>query len=407
MNGLAFKVKKNYRAWPLFAVAFVRLFYTAIFERALSNYLLFNIEIKPSILGFITATGALTYIIAPLLGQMLTKKIGVRNALLLNAFVTPLLNGAQILFPEPWFLIMCRIGLGLAIGLFWPNCLYLLSQWQRVSSEDKSKKNFGYFNLSWNTGFIFGYLAGFGLSFFWDDYLTMIVAFFLSFLLIPFSFFIDKDSRSKEEIQYQTDDPVSHFDIEMDMKINSNMQMVIFPILYSWLSIWLFATSKSILVFGYPLLLKAFESPSYLTYIVQAGLQVTQLIGLTLINSMKPYNRKKASIMGAIGLILSTLTILLIRNMWFISIMLAIVGLFLGFIHGTSMKIMLDYGAAENTTKYSIINEILVGICFGVTPIIIGYIAEVNVYLNYTYIVVFGFCAIIIFLYISRNVKRN
>jgi len=410
MNNSSNSSLHDYHAWPIFMLAFIRLFYVSIFERALFNYLYFTIRIRESTLGFISSAGALTYIISPVLGQMLTKKIGMRNALILNSILTPLLSGAQILYSAPWFLIICRIGIGLTMGLFWPNCLYLLSKWQRVSTAKKSKKNFALFNFSWNSGFILGLLVGFIWAFSWSDYLTMIIAWILSFLLIPVSFFITKEPKSptsEKKLIYQTEDPLSHLDIEEDLLVNSNTPMIVFPILFSWLGIMHLAISKSIFMFGYPFILKAFDRPSYLTYLVQAGIQFTQLIGLTLINSMKVYTRKIASVLSILGLSIMAVTIVLVQNIFYISIMIACVGILLGFIHGTSMKIMLEYGTAKDSTKYSIRNEILIGIGFGVTPIIAGYVAEVNVYYNYMYVIIVGFCIFISLLYISRNVKRN
>ncbi len=410
MNNLTNNSKDHYRTWPIFMLAFINLFHVSIFERALSNYLYFNIGIRESTLGIISSAGALTYIFAPILGQMITKRIGIRNALIINAIITPLLTGAQIIYIEPWFLIICRIGLGLTIGLFWPNCLYLLSKWQRVSSVEESNKRFAFFNISWNSGFIIGLLVGFIWAFFWNDYLTMIISWTLSFLLIPVSLFIKKESQLPDlnkKIIYQTEDPLSYLDIKEDLKINSNTPMVVFPILFSWLTVIFLTTSKSIILFNYPILLKIFEKPSYYTYLVLAGIQLAQLIGLTLTSSMKTYSRKIASLISTLGIIIIVSSIIFVGNIWYISIIVACVGLFLGFIHGTGMKIMLEYGTKENTTKYSIINEILVGVGFGIPPIIVGYVAEVNLYLNYSYIIVFGLCVLIILLYLSRNIKRH
>jgi len=410
MNNLTNNSKHSYRAWPIFMLAFINLFHVSIFERALSNYLYFNIGIRESTLGFITSAGALTYIFAPILGVMITRKIGIRKALILNAIIIPLLTGAQIFYIEPWFLIICRIGLGLTIGLFWPNCLYLLSKWQRVSSVEKSNKTFAIFNLSWNSGFIIGLLVGFIWAFFWNDYLTMIIAWTLSFLLIPVSLFIKKESQlpdPNKKIIYQTEDPLSHLDIKENLTINSSTPMVVYPILFSWLAVIFFTTSKSIIFFNYPILLKIFEKPSEFTYLVQAGLQITQLMGLTLVSSMKTYSRKIASLISMLGIIMIVSSIIFIGNIWYISIITACVGLFLGFIQGIGMKIMLEYGTKENSTKYSITNEILVGMGFGIPPLIVGYVAEVNVYLSYTYIIVFGLIVLIIFLYLSRNIKRH
>lgn len=132
---------QTYRAWPIFWLAFVRLFYVSIFERALSNYLYFDVGISESTLGFISSAGAIAYIFAPILGQLVTTKIGIRSALIFTSIITPLITGLQIMFFEPWFLILCRVSLGLVMGLYWPNCMNLLSRWQKISSRERAKRN--------------------------------------------------------------------------------------------------------------------------------------------------------------------------------------------------------------------------------------------------------------------------
>jgi positive regulator of sigma E activity len=71
------------------------------------------------------------------------------------------------------------------------------------------------------------------------------------------------------------------------------------------------------------------------------------------------------------------------------------------------MKIMLDYGATKNTAKYSMINEIVIGIGFGATPIVAGYVVETNLYIIFVYIIASGIAFLIILTYLSRNVKRS
>ncbi|MHA2185514.1 MAG: MFS transporter [Promethearchaeota archaeon] len=404
----------NYRTWPIFLLAFIRLFYVSIFERGLSNYLLYDIGIRESTLGFISSAGAITYIFAPILGIFLTKKfLGVRKALILNSILTPLLTGVQILYPEAWFLIICRVSLGLSMGLFWPNCLNLLSKWQKVSTLERSKKNFGAFNFSWNFGFIGGLLVGFVWTLFLSDYFAMMIAWILSFSLIPVSFFIkgeEKSENGEEPIIYQTEDPLSHLDIEQDLKINPQTPMIIYPILFSWAGIAFLTISKSIFNFGYPILLKDFfpvNTPSFMTYLVQGGMQLMQLGGLTWINSMKIIKRKTASLISVLLVMVGALAIILVGNIWYISVITAVIGLFLGLIHGTGMKIMLEYGTAKNTTKYSTINEILIGAGFGITPIITGYVVETQIYAIHVFVIILGIFIFLFLLYISRNVKKD
>ncbi len=400
----------NYRAWPLFALGFIRLFYVSIFERALQNYLYFTININESTLGFISSAGAIAYIFAPILGQIITSKyLGIRKALILNCILTPLLTGVQIFYTEAWFLLVVRIILGLAMGLYWPNALSMLSKWQKVSSIEKSKKNFAQFNFSWNSGFIIGLSIGFLWAFYWNDYFAMLISWFLSFTLIPISFFLEKDDKynlTESKVIYQTEDPLSHLDLEQDLRINSQTPMIIYSIFYSWICIMFLAIAKSILNFGFPVILKAFDNPSYLTYIIQGGLQFFQLLGLTWINSMRIYNRKLASLISVSVIGLCALLIVLVNNLWLISIITIITGLFLGFIHGVGMKIMLEYGTARNTSKYASINEIIIGIGFGVTPIIAGYVVEVDIYAIYRFVVILGIISLTFLIYLSKNIKK-
>ena len=412
-NNLANNSSDAYREWPVFLLAFIRLFYVSIFERALANYLLYDIGIRPSLLGLISSAGALTYIVAPLLGQIITKKyLGIRNALILTSILTPFLTGLQIIYPEAWFLIICRISLGLTLGFFWPNCLNLLSKWQKVSNLKKSKKNFAFFNLSWNSGFIIGLLVGFLFALSWNDFIAMIISWTLSFLLIPVSFFLKKDKKldtSKEIVIYQSEDPFSHLDIEEDLVVNSQTPMIVYPVLFSWVSIVFLTISKSIFIFGYPILVKALLSEKFsdLTYLVQCGIQLMQLIGLTWINSMKLYSRKLASLISIIGVTIVSFTIFLLGNIWYISIITAVTGLFLGLIHGVGMKIMLEYGTAENTTKYATINEIIIGMGFGLTPIIAGYVVELYIFGIHWFLTFLGPVVLLFLVYLSRTVKKG
>ena len=403
------KTSQDYRAWPIFWLAFIRLFYYSLFERALSNYLLFDVKITKSTLGIITSAGALAYIFAPILGQYITSKIGIRNALLFSSIITPILTGAQIIYVEPWFLITCRISLGLSLGLFWPNCMNQLSKWQNISSAEKAKRNFRNFNFSWNFGFIIGLSIGYIWAFFLTDYSIMIISCFLSLLLIPINLAMKKEPKKRipaEKLEIHLENPVFEEDFIKFSKTNSNSPMIVYPILFSWIGIIFLTLSKSIYLFTYPIFLTINSLPSQSTYLVQGGIQMAQLIGLTWISAMKIQKRKIAVVIGLAGIILISYSIFIVGYIWYIALVFSFAGLFFGFIHGTSMKIMLDYGTAENTAKYSTINEILIGIGFGVTPIIAGFVVEVSIYPVFVFIIICGFAFLVTIVYLFRKIKK-
>ncbi len=396
---------KHSRTWPIFMLAFVRMFYVSIFERALSNYLYFVIDINESTLGFISSVGALAYMFGPIVGQIITSRIGNRNGLILSSLITPILVGLQMFYFEPWFLITCRIGIGLSLGLFWPNCLNLIRQWQSVSSVEKANENFRNFNFSWNFGFIFGLLLGFFWTFSLSDYHAMGFAWLITLLLIPISFCIKEDSQtnlSNEETENHSEQVIS------TKSENSATALILFPMLFSWICIMTFTISKSLFLFGYPVFLKTFSMPSYLSYIVQCGLQITTIIGLTLINSINVYRKKIATLISLIAIIFVATTIVIFGNfLIYISIIISICGLFLGLIHGVGVKIMLEHSIVEDTSKYSTINEVLIGIGFGLTPIIAGYVFEVSIYISFIFIAILDIFVLALLIYLSRDVKRE
>jgi len=400
----------DYRAWPMFIISFLRLFCAGIFDRALQNYVYFHVGISESILGFISSAGAIAYIFAPIFGQIITSKLGVRKAFVLSCCASPILSGLQLLYFEPWFLITCYIFIGLSLGIFWPNCFNLLNTWQKVSSVEKSTKNFKVFNLSWNTGFILGLSVGFWWALTLSDYLAMIISWLLSLILIPFSLFIRNDSQTlslSNEESILKEDSTSKESKNQNGHSNSNTPLIIYPILFSWVSIFFLASSKATFIFGYPVLLKSFNNPSYLTYLIQGSFQFAQLLGLTWTNSLKIYRRKLYSFFSISMVVIINFLIIVIGNIWYISIVVVTAGLFLGLIQGTAMKIMLDYGTAENTTKYSTMNEILVGMGFGITPIIAGYVAEVNLYAIFGFMMFFGLFTLIFLIYLTRNINSD
>lgn len=395
------------RAWPLFVISFFRVFYASIFDRALLNYLYFSIGISESILGNISSASAIAYIFAPLIGQQITKKTGIRNGLIISAVLTPLLTYAHTIFFEAWYLIIIRVMLGLVIGLFWPNCFNLLSNWQKVSDTHRTKKFFNYFNFSWNLGFIGGLLIGYLWAFVWSDYLAMIISFFISFLLIPFSFFLQKDPKVSLRVETSIDQVVEKLPlVTEDTDPKTETMMLAFPILISWICLGMLVISKSIVMFSYPVFIKSFnENLSDLTYLIQAGIQFGQIMGLTLINSMNPPKRKYSALISIIALSVIASSFLVFRNIIAITILSLASGLFYGLLHGVAMKIMLDYGTAKNTTKYSTINEIITGIGFGVTPIIAGYVAEVDIYFMFIFMLILGISLFFYLFYRSRNIK--
>jgi MFS family permease len=69
-----------------------------------------------------------------------------------------------------------------------------------------------------------------------------------------------------------------------------------------------------------------------------------------------------------------------------IAILNIIAGFFVGLIQGVTQRIVLDHGKASGSRKYTMINEIMMGISFGVVPFIAGFLNEFNIIYDFVFL---------------------
>ena len=59
------------------------------------------------------------------------------------------------------------------------------------------------------------------------------------------------------------------------------------------------------------------------------------------------------------------------------------------------MKNIVDWGSKTGSSKFTTMNEVIVGIGFGITPLIAGYIVEWDIYVNFIVLIIIGLCVLI------------
>jgi MFS family permease len=395
----------------LFSLCFLQTFYSAIFGLAFKNYLIFDRLIEPGMVGNISSAFPIAYIAGPFIGVIVTKKIGIKPALAFFSIFSVTMTGIVIFSVDPWVIIICRVLNGLSMGLFWPNVLLILSKWQKGTDKKESESHFRIFNYSWSFGLIFGFLAGLLIVLVWqNDFVALIISFGVSFLNIPLVLLL----KNPGNLNGETDLKHSEYeqvrmseDIILDKKkINTiTPRNLAFPILFSWIGIFFVTSSKGFLNFAYPFFLN--ENIDYLVYIVTLIQQVGQIVGITYITSKDPHFKRYAFISSVSVIIIISLIVTIFNNsILIISIAISSIGLFLGIIHGTSQKIMLDYGAKTDSTKYTTINEILVGVGFGIIPLIAGYVIEWNLIAIFYIQMMLAIVTLITSIWLTRNVKK-
>jgi MFS family permease len=430
---------RPFRFWPVYFIVFFKAFYVSLYDIALPNYLIFERNISPSLVGIIMSVYPVAYIFAPLFGNYVTKKLNVRSAILISVFVSIASMTIQIFFFVPIVLIICRIVDGLCLGLFWPNLQYEMSNWQKDTPPEECEKYFAKYSFGWNFGVLCGLLLGFTLVIIWNaNFIALIVACIFSFSLIPIGLRVEKnkckliyhqnnafacsdyDLRGKSEktsldlIQIQIREKKDKVKQKSENfilngeKNNQNAQIVTLSIAFAFFGIFIFGSVKSMYNFLYPFFIDAAGHPSYWVYLMILFQQFFQILCLRWVNN-KAKSRKYLIFMSSVGLILFiSLIMLFLPEIWFISIVLILIGGLGGIIYGISTQIMLEKGADEDSLYYATWFEVFSGIGLGTTQFIAGFLIEVNILLNIIIVIgIFSISSIILVSVRKRTLRSK
>ncbi|MHA1585252.1 MAG: MFS transporter [Promethearchaeota archaeon] len=411
-NELNVNKSRSYRFWPLFAMSFLRTFFFALYSLALPNYLIYIHHLSSGLVGTVSSVSSIAYIIGPFIGRKVTKKLGIRNTLILSHSVSVASIIISITFVNPPTLIICRAADGFMNGFFWPNVLNMLSNWEKHTQSDKGLKKITrkkkvkeidflkIFNLSWNFGLIGGFIIGYVfVSLTGSDYYALILSAIFASLLIPAALSLERSEkfeiinnravvlqdfklRFKEmpsKIKTTTIINASTPDLE---KPKSSLHHV--PIMLAWGGILVYASTKSIFKFTLPYFFQMNDMESSWVYGVVLFQQISQILALTFIQRVK---KKRYSYFISMGLLMGFTVIFMFNpSILLIGLINIAAGFCIGLMQGVTQRIVLDYGKHRNSTKYSMWNEVFSGISFGLAPMIAGFLNEINIVYDFVFL---------------------
>ncbi len=392
---------RSYRFFPLFAMSFLRTFFYSIYSLALPNILIFEYEFSSNLVGTISSVGAIAYIMGPFFGRKITEKLGIKKTLILSQTISVITIIISIIYIDPVVLIFMRAIDGFVNGFFWPNAFNLISSWEKNCKREKKINFLRYFNFSWNFGLIGGYLSGyFIVLLLGQDLIALIVSAIFASLLIPSAFLLE----SSEEFEVLENQAVVLQDLKLRTKISSytissetkvsisdsvdspfdKESMKNIPIIIAWAGILLYASIKSIFKFTLPYFFKFNGLDSYWVYIVVLFQQVFQIVGLSIIQKFK--KQRIGFFIGVFILIGFTLSFLFGLSILVISIINIIAGLLIGLVQGVTQRIVLDHSKSSGSRKYTMINEMFMGISFGIIPLIAGFLTDINIIYDFVFL---------------------
>ncbi len=296
--------QRSYRTWPLYLLVGLKTLCQSLFFSALPNYLIYTINMDPELIGVISASTALAYIVTPFLGQLIAKKIGKKQAIILSLFLTSISYTTQVIFFDPAIFVIMQLMEGISLGLFWPNVMMEISLWQKLSSKIQGEQNFKNFNTSWNMGLLGGFVIGFFLVVFWEsDFIALIVACVMVFGIIPLGFLLERENKLIPKEKQPNDILInkSQFlkdghrleDIIPKKKLPKiTLAHIIFPAFIAWTLNLYYTTAKSMYNFIFPFNLKSAKLKSYWRYFFIFFQQGLQVIGMNWIGTQSLRKKK-------------------------------------------------------------------------------------------------------------------
>ncbi|MHA1610484.1 MAG: MFS transporter [Promethearchaeota archaeon] len=378
-----------YKTWPVYMLAFLKTLYQSIYGLALPNFLIYNDVMDADMIGVVTSMAALAYIVTPFIGQMVSKRTGYKNSILISLILSVIAYTFQIVFFTPAIFITMQLLEGLSIGFFWPNILRQITIWQKYSTPEQNNINFKRFNKSWNFGLLGGFLIGFILvREFSDDYIALVSAVIMAFILIPIGFFVDSEKKLQSyALNHTPEVQLEKYNSKQGNKNNNNLYIhIIIPVIIAWVLNLGYTTSKSMFSFNFPFNLKDASIGSEWRYLFVFGQQLLQVIGLNLVG---PFNLKKKHKIVQVCLVVDLIMVIgmaISANIYYVIIATVMMGLSTGLKQGFVMKINFDHTSYTGDSKYINIGEIIAGIGFGVTPLWMG-VLIVSVSYQWSYLI--------------------
>ncbi|MFX1237236.1 MAG: hypothetical protein ACFFAS_14950 [Promethearchaeota archaeon] len=363
------KANYNYRLVPLFGLQFCRA--ASSFGITLALPLYYNGKLESSVIGFLTAALALSYLFSPFLFRNAYKKLGMKNCLVIASGGLLIVQFGLQFSLEWWILTYFLLFLdGIFLGLFWPiiSGAHTALMMKDDIRDDEAKKQTldRYYGLSWNSGGIFGYSVCAIVLFIVSD---LLLVFDLSLIYTLVAVILAINFEDIEIAETQESNPVETRPIK-------NTEKIIFSFIVFLVLIFLFSFTSGSFGILYSLKLDNLLYPNYVTFVLSFIRMLVQTIVVTIAMTASILTLKKI-----IPAILTTLIFILtlfglLDNFVLYITILALFGMSLALLYSYSFKLSILKNVQKNNLKGTTYFETSLGVGFWIGPIFAGILAE-------------------------------
>jgi MFS family permease len=330
----------------------------------------------------------------------------MRNAVIISIIVSLSTVGLQLVFVSPIMFFLLRALDGFCLALFWVNLQAQISLWQENDVVNAGTKYFSYYGLSWNLGILFGQVTGFiivlgaaGLEFF-----AMIFSWITMFSMLPAVLVMEKNnipSKLPEVLPIASDR--QRLTIPQPHSKNERVVLLAFPAIFYLIGTMIYAYIKNYFPLIYPLYLKSEGIASYWVYLITFFHQLLQTIIIFTISKKSVKTGYYLYVFNLAANIFLAFLLFVNPSILLLSFCFIFSGVLSAFGYNMTSKIMLEYGSAHKSSKYASFYEFFNGIGFGLSPLLIGFVAEIGLMWNHLLLGILTLFIGSILLFLSRN----
>lgn len=387
-----FEDHQKWHFWPVLLLSLLYPINLSVLGVSIPIYY-YNKGISIEIIGFLAAAIALPYSFSPLLLNKLSERFGRKKSVLIATLGA---TAAQISFYitlEPLIFFFARLAEGFIMGFYWTNLQATISD----SSKEKHSKYTAVFNLSWNIGVLIGLLFGAIVVFFVDN---VLIIFYLAPLIMIITCVIAVFFFKDPPYANSQNSLINQNNIKVDVSDSQNKDdfyKYFIPVIVPILIITGYSISRASIGFLYPIKSEMLGIETYTVYLFIFFLVLTQAIFSTLSSflSMKWLKCFTLISLGVISLLMLIYGIVVDYNAALFITLFLIIGIFCGILYGSALKLFIELNVKKKTTKYTSINESLIGLFFLIIPVLLGFIAATDINLGF-YVIATVFLIILV-----------
>jgi len=393
----------NYRMYPIIFISFLRVAVSFTLELAIPLYFI-SINLDPTLIGIITSGTSMIYLFSPVVLKNIPQKIGIKNSILISVSGTCII---QIMFQfslQPWLVYALLIMEGFLIGLFWPvliTSISIISKTEEVcEDESEQDKLINRYNVAWNSGAIFSYLIGTILLFIIElveliFLLTLIYSILLVFFTILF-----QDPKKKEMEEKQQEIVITN-----QLKANCKREEITFPLYLPLYVIGFYGFLIGSLILLYPIKSDALNFAVFTTYLLNFLRMTTQTISISKLSILPIRKLKKMFYYSLPAMLVIFVFLDIFDNIFIFGALFVSFGFFGSILYIFSFKLIIYKNIVEDSSKYSSYFETSSGVGFFLSPIIGGFLADINLSFAFYFTAILTLIVIIFSLLVRKSLK--